>query len=184
MKKIILLFTILMTGTSVFAQKNNVERELDKRSKIKIENTVYKYDRTLEILQDSTNDEARWVMKRREHSNLELATDRSTFFRSVFTAERIKELKGNRVYIKLLLDDKGNILEFKFFLYKALDITINLSKPEKDPRAIAAAKLAPQSGYPKCQLCPENEGYAGRMNHPARQNHRIITQSLSGESWY
>lgn len=125
MKKIILLFTILMTGTSVFAQKNNVERELDKRSKIKIENTVYKYDRTLEILQDSTNDEARWVMKRREHSNLELATDRSTFFRSVFTAERIKELKGNRVYIKLLLDDKGNILEFKFFLYKALDITIN-----------------------------------------------------------
>ena len=56
MKKIILLFTILMTGTSVFAQKNNVERELDKRSKIKIENTVYKYDRTLEILQDSTND--------------------------------------------------------------------------------------------------------------------------------
>ena len=125
MKKIILLFTILMTGTSVFAQKNNVERELDKRSIIKIENTVYKYDRTLEILQDSTNDEARWVMKRREHSNLELATDRSTFFRSVFTAERIKELKGNRVYIKLLLDDKGNILEFKFFLYKALDITIN-----------------------------------------------------------
>ena len=59
MKKIILLFTILMTGTSVFAQKNNVERELDKRSKIKIENTVYKYDRTLEILQDSTDIAAR-----------------------------------------------------------------------------------------------------------------------------
>ena len=68
--------------------------------------------------------------------------------------------------------------------YGALDITINLSTPEKDPRAIAAAKLAPQSGYPKCQLCPENEGYAGRMNHPARQNHRIIPLSLSGESWY
>ncbi len=68
--------------------------------------------------------------------------------------------------------------------YGALDITINLSKPEKDPRAIAAAKLAPQSGYPKCQLCPENEGYAGRMNHPARQNPRIIPLSLSGESWY
>ena len=68
--------------------------------------------------------------------------------------------------------------------YGALDITINLSKPEKDPRAIAAAKLAPQSGYPKCQLCPENEGYAGRMNHPARQNHRIIPLSLGGESWY
>ena len=58
--------------------------------------------------------------------------------------------------------------------YGDLDITINLSKPEKDPKAIAAAKLAPQSGYPKCQLCVENEGYAGRMNHPARENHRII----------
>ena len=68
--------------------------------------------------------------------------------------------------------------------YGALDITINLSKPEKDPRAIAAAKLAPQSGYPKCQLCPENEGYAGRMNHPARQNHRILPLSLNGEQWY
>ena len=52
--------------------------------------------------------------------------------------------------------------------YGDLDITINLSKPEKDPKAIAAAKLAPQSAYPKCQLCAENEGYAGRMNHPAR----------------
>ena len=58
--------------------------------------------------------------------------------------------------------------------YGRMDITINLSKPEKDPKAIAAAKNAPQSAYPKCQLCPENEGYAGRMNHPARANHRII----------
>ena len=58
--------------------------------------------------------------------------------------------------------------------YGDLDITINLSKPEKDPRAIAAAKKAKQSGYPKCLLCKENEGYAGRINHPARQNHRII----------
>ncbi len=67
--------------------------------------------------------------------------------------------------------------------YGPLDITINLSKPEKDPRAIAAAKNAPQSGYPKCQLCPENEGYAGRMNHPARQNHRIIPITVDGENW-
>ena len=67
--------------------------------------------------------------------------------------------------------------------YGNLDITINLSKPEKDPRAIAAAKAAPQSEYPKCLLCPENEGYAGRMNHPARQNHRIIPVELGGESW-
>ena len=67
--------------------------------------------------------------------------------------------------------------------YGELDITINLSKPEKDPKAIAAAKNAPQSSYPKCQLCPENEGYAGRMNHPARQNHRIIPFTVAGEDW-
>ena len=64
-----------------------------------------------------------------------------------------------------------------------IDITINLSKPEKDPKAIAAAKLAPQSAYPKCQLCTENEGYAGRMNHPARQNHRIIPIQVAGADW-
>ena len=68
--------------------------------------------------------------------------------------------------------------------YGELDITINLSKPEKDPKAIAAAKNAPQSGYPKCQLCPENEGYAGRMNHPARQNHRIIPLEIAGADWF
>ena len=68
--------------------------------------------------------------------------------------------------------------------YGDLDITINLSKPEKDPKAIAAAKNAPQSGYPKCQLCPENEGYAGRMNHPARQNHRIIPIRIAGADWF
>ena len=68
--------------------------------------------------------------------------------------------------------------------YGNLDITINLSKPEKDPKAIAAAKSAPQSGYPKCQLCAENEGYAGRMNHPARQNHRIIPINVAGADWY
>ena len=68
--------------------------------------------------------------------------------------------------------------------YGPLDITINLSKPEKDPRAIAAARLAPQAGYPKCQLCAENEGYAGRMNHPARQNHRIIPLTIDGAPWF
>ena len=67
--------------------------------------------------------------------------------------------------------------------YGQMDITINLSKPEKDPKAIAAAKNAPQSGYPKCQLCVENEGYAGRMNHPARANHRIIPIQVCGEDW-
>lgn len=68
--------------------------------------------------------------------------------------------------------------------YGDLDITINLSKPEKDPKAIAAAKLAPQSGYPKCLLCRENEGYAGRMNHPARQNHRVIPITINQEDWF
>lgn len=67
--------------------------------------------------------------------------------------------------------------------YGELDITVNLSKPEKSPEEIAAAKLAKQSGYPKCLLCPENEGYAGRTNHPARQNHRIIPITIDGSAW-
>ena len=67
--------------------------------------------------------------------------------------------------------------------YGDLDITINLSKPEKDPKAIAAAKLAPQSAYPKCQLCVENEGYEGRMNPPARENHRIIPLTINDSAW-
>lgn len=64
-----------------------------------------------------------------------------------------------------------------------LEITINCSKPEKDPKAIAAAKLQKQSSYPKCQLCVENEGYGGRADHPARQNHRIIPIDICGEKW-
>lgn len=67
--------------------------------------------------------------------------------------------------------------------YGDFDITINLSKPEKDPKAIAAAKNAKQSGYPKCLLCRENEGYAGRLNHPARQNHRIIPVTINQSNW-
>ena len=68
--------------------------------------------------------------------------------------------------------------------YGEIDITINLSKPEKDPKAIAAAKSMPQSGYPKCLLCHENEGYAGTLRSPARQNLRQIPLSLGGEEWY
>lgn len=67
--------------------------------------------------------------------------------------------------------------------YGQLDITINLSKPEKDPKAIAAAKTAKQRGYPKCLLCKENVGYAGRVNHPARQNHRVIPVAIHGQQW-
>ena len=68
--------------------------------------------------------------------------------------------------------------------YGDLDITINLSKPEKDPRAIAAAKLLPQGGYPKCLLCPENEGYAGNAAKPARQTLRLIPTTLAGKQWF
>lgn len=68
--------------------------------------------------------------------------------------------------------------------FGTLDVTINLSKPEKDPKAIAAAKNAKQSSYPKCQLCSTNEGYAGRVNHPARQNHRIISLTINGSDWF
>ena len=67
--------------------------------------------------------------------------------------------------------------------YGTLDITINLSKPEKDPKAIAAARNAKNSAYPKCQLCMENEGYAGRANHPARENHRIIPITINESAW-
>ena len=67
--------------------------------------------------------------------------------------------------------------------YGPIDMTINLSKPEKDPKAIAAAGRAKQSGYPKCLLCVENEGYAGRVNHPARENHRIIPITICGQPW-
>ncbi len=67
--------------------------------------------------------------------------------------------------------------------YGEIDITINLSKPEKDPKAIAAAKNAKSSAYPKCQLCVENEGYAGRLNHPARENHRIIPITVNDTRW-
>lgn len=68
--------------------------------------------------------------------------------------------------------------------YGKLDITINLAKPEKDPKEIAAAKNAPKTGYPKCLLCVENEGYAGHSGYPARQNHRIIPLGLAGQRWY
>ncbi|MBP5255294.1 MAG: UDP-glucose--hexose-1-phosphate uridylyltransferase [Lachnospiraceae bacterium] len=68
--------------------------------------------------------------------------------------------------------------------YGDLDITINLSKPEKDPKAIAAARNMPASAYPICLLCAENEGYAGRVNHPARQNHRTVPITINGSPWF
>ena len=68
--------------------------------------------------------------------------------------------------------------------YGDIDITVNLSKPEKDPKAIAAAKLLPPKNYPKCLLCRENEGYAGTLSHPARQNIRLIPMKMAGQDWF
>ncbi len=92
------------------------------------------------------------------------------------------DLSRNSNYIRVdrIKKDKKWTTETEF---GTLDITINLSKPEKDPKAIAAAKNAKQSGYPKCLLCRENEGYAGRENSPARQNHRIIPITVNQSAW-
>jgi len=79
---------------------------------------------------------------------------------------------------------KKNIIWKTKTRYGDIDITINLSKPEKDPKAIAAAKTMKQTGYPKCQLCCENEGYEGHANHPARANHRIIPLALDNSPWF
>lgn len=79
---------------------------------------------------------------------------------------------------------KKNIRYFAQTDCGELEITINLSKPEKDPREIAKLKNTPQSGYPKCMLCIENPGYAGRLNFPARQNHRVAPVKLAGDEWY
>lgn len=92
------------------------------------------------------------------------------------------DLSRNSNYIRVdrIKKDKKWTTEIEF---GTLDITINLSKPEKDPKAIAAAKNAKQSGYPKCLLCRENEGYAGRVDSPARQNHRIIPITVNQSAW-
>ena len=86
-------------------------------------------------------------------------------------------------YIRKNRTDK-NIRFKKFYKYGDIEITINLSKPEKDPKAIALAKNQKSSNYPKCLLCKENVGFAGNVNHPARQNHRIIPLKLDGQDYY
>ena len=92
-------------------------------------------------------------------------------------------LSGDTNYIRR--DRIAKILKWQYDSnYGTIDITVNLSKPEKDPKAIAAAKNAPQSGYPKCQLCRECEGYAGRVDFPARQNHRIIPITINNSNWF
>ena len=92
------------------------------------------------------------------------------------------QLSQKNDYIKLKAIAK-NIAYRVLSDYGELEITINLSKPEKDPKEIAAAKLVQASNYPQCQLCLENEGYHGRVNHPARSNHRIIRFEMAGQEW-
>lgn len=92
------------------------------------------------------------------------------------------QLSKDNDYIKLSAIAK-NIAFRAETKYGSLEITINLSKPEKDPKAIAAEKLMKASNYPKCLLCMENEGYQGRVNYPARANHRIIRMKLGDEEW-
>ena len=92
-------------------------------------------------------------------------------------------LSCNTNYIRT--DRIAKIMKWQYTgTYGTIDITVNLSKPEKDPKAIAAAKNAPQVGYPKCMLCKECEGYAGRIDFPARQNHRIIPITINNSDWF
>lgn len=93
------------------------------------------------------------------------------------------KFSGDTNYIRR--DRIAKIIKWKYDSeYGAIDITINLSKPEKDPKAIAAAKNMPQAGYPKCLLCRECEGYAGRLDFPARQNHRVIPITINNSQWF
>lgn len=93
------------------------------------------------------------------------------------------DLSKNSNYIQMKEIRKN--IEYKLATeYGDLNITINLSKPEKDPKSIAREQAAQKAAYPKCLLCIENEGYPGRSGHPARSNHRMIRVNLSGEKWY
>lgn len=135
MKKAILFFVILTVfiGGNLLSAQERIEKELDGKSHVKIEKTVYKYNKKLQMLQDSMNNEKNWKGKHPEFSNLELAVDLSTFLRSVFTKERIKELRCNHFFVVFLVDNQGKILEFKFFLSRAPDVSL------KDVHALAKA---------------------------------------------
>jgi UDPglucose--hexose-1-phosphate uridylyltransferase len=109
-----------------------------------------------------------------------------------FTAEKESIQKATDDYYQLSIDSNyirmDRISKNLYWLtpteYGSLEITVNLSKPEKDPKEIAKERNMPQSSYPKCLLCYENVGYAGRLNHPARQNHRVIPVQLDGATWF
>ena len=102
---------------------------------------------------------------------------------SLAATDYFYKLSCDSNYIRRQTYQKGYEMDHRHRVWH-IDVTINLSKPEKDPKAIAAAKNAKQSAYPKCQLCKENEGYAGRVNHPARENHRIIPVTINNSQWF
>ena len=106
-----------------------------------------------------------------KNSGVESATDNYYSF-----AQKSNYIRTDRI--------AKNMHWFSNTEYGDMEITVNLSKPEKDPRDIAKERLLPPSAYPKCLLCYENVGYAGRFNHPARQNHRVIPFDLGGEEWF
>lgn len=120
----LIVFMFFISSNFLSAQERVIEKELNGKSYIAIENTIYKYNKNLQILQDSINDEKNWQGKRPEYSNVDITADFRTFLRSVFTKERIEELRGNNLSVVLLVDNQGKILEFKFFLLKAPDVSI------------------------------------------------------------
>lgn len=122
-----------------------------------------------------------------------LLTPRPSEIISKFQFLYIRDKKSATDYYYKLCQDSDYIRRYRIkndlkwitkTEYGDIDITINLSKPEKDPKAIAAALKMKATSYPKCLLCKENEGYMGRINHPARQNHRIIPMTLGGENFF
>ncbi|NMO96796.1 UDP-glucose--hexose-1-phosphate uridylyltransferase [Paenibacillus lemnae] len=110
-------------------------------------------------------------MKRKDAQGIQAATD--YFYKLCIDSN----------YIRMDRVAKNEYWKYES-VYGDIEITINLSKPEKSPKEIALAKLLPPPVYPKCQLCRENVGYAGRVNHPARQNLRVIPLELNGEKWF
>ncbi|MDE7334491.1 MAG: UDP-glucose--hexose-1-phosphate uridylyltransferase [Lachnospiraceae bacterium] len=173
--------------------------ELDEETLAEIENTpVESLEEILKVMMDYAYEKG--ILKENsvvyrdlfDTKIMSLLTPRpSEVIRTFQEYYRQDPLKATDYYYKLSCDSdyirryriKKDIKWVAPTEYGELDITINLSKPEKDPKAIAAARSAKQSGYPKCLLCRENEGYAGRVNHPARQNHRIIPVTIQGDGW-
>lgn len=127
--------------------------------------------RIMGMLMPRQSEVAKDFLKTCEEKGIEIATDE---FYALSQASNY--IRMDRIAKNLYWQDDTD--------YGDLEITVNLSKPEKDPKEIAASKLKPQANYPKCLLCIENVGFAGHINHPARQNHRVIPVTMGGEQWY